>query len=212
MFRLTLRLVLPSFLFLSAALFLIRAQPYDNRDVEAFLFSDACLRPCFMGIQPGVTTPQQALNQLRSTDLISHVGVSESLETIAWFWNEKQASLMDNQQIPALFYDRDAVSTIGLYTRFRLGDVLIQLDQLPGNHRVAIRQTVPYDTLHFDLYYLGNGYILNAIVTCQHFWDQPTHFLLGARPQFIENQGRIVTSLNKAKHQIDATCRRRNEQ
>ena len=211
MFRLTLRLALLPLLFLSATLFFIRVQSYDNRDVQSVLLRDDCAKPCFMGSQPGITTPQEALSQLRSTNLISHVGISESLETIAWFWNEKHSTLMDNTQIPALFYDRDAVSTIGIYTRIRLGDVLLQLEQLPGNQRIAIRQTVPYDTYNVDLYYLGNGYILNAVVNCHHFWDQPTHVILGARPQFIENQGRITTSLNKAKHQIDAACRRRKE-
>ena len=210
MFRLILRLALLPFLCLSAVLFFIHAQPYDNRAVRDALLPDDCTTPCFMGIQPGITTPQQALSQLRSSNLISHVGVSESLETVAWFWNKKPASLMDDTQIPALFYDRDQVSTIRLYTRIQLGDLLLELDQM-GNHRVAIRQTVPYDRYNVDLYYLGDGYILNTIVNCHHFWTQPTHLILGARPQFIENQGRVTTSLNSAKHLIDITCRRRHQ-
>ena len=210
MFRLTFRLALLPLLFLSAALFFIRAQTYNNTDVQAFLLRDDCAKPCFMGIQPGITTPHEALSQLRSTDMISHVGVSESLETIAWFWNENHSTLMDTTQIPALFYDRNEISSIRLYTRIKLGDLLLQFDPT-NNQRVAMRQTTPYTTYNVDLYYVGNGYVLNAIVNCHSFWDQPTQLILGTTPPFIATSTRPMTSLNNAKHQIDAACRRRKE-
>jgi hypothetical protein len=209
MYRLTLRLTLLPLFFLSAALFFIRAQPYDGRAVRTFLLSDDCTTPCFMGIRPGVTTPQQALRQLRSTDLISYVGISEPLSTVAWFGDKNGTTLMDDSQIQALFYDRDKVSSIRLYTRIRLGDLLLELDPT-GNQRVAIRQTGPYNSYNVDLYYVGKGYVVNAIVNCHNFWNQPTHVILGASPSFIETQARI-TSLNNAKHMIASTCRRRNE-
>ncbi len=210
MFRLTLRLALLPFIFLSAALFFIRVQSYDKHDVRAFLLPDSCSAPCFMGIQPGITTPKDALRQLRSTDLISRVGISESLETIAWFWNEKQSGLMDASQIPALFYDRDEISSIRLYTHIQLGDLLLQLDPT-DTQRVAMRQTTPYTTYHVDLYYVGKGYVLNAIVNCHSFWNQPTQLILGATPPFIASTTRNMTSLNNAKHQIAMACRRRKE-
>jgi hypothetical protein len=210
MFRLTLRLAFLPLLFLSAALFFIRVQPYDNRDVQSFLLREDCSKLCFMGIQPGITTPQQALNQLRSSDLISRVGVSESLETMAWFWNEKHSSLMDVSQIPALFYDRNEISSIRLYTRIKLGDLLLQLDPT-DRQRVTMRQTTPYTSYNVDLYYVGNGYVLNAIVNCHNFWNQPTQLILGTTPPFIASTTRPMTSLNNAKHQIASACRRRKE-
>ncbi len=210
MFRLTLRLAILPLLFLSATLVFIRAQTYNNTDVQTFLLRDDCAKPCFMGIQPGITTPQQALSQLRSNELISRVGVSESLETIAWFWNEKHSTLMDNTQIPSLFYDRDEISSIRLYTRIKLGDLLLQFDPT-DNQRVAMRQTTPYTTYNVDLYYVGNGYVLNAIVNCHSFWNQPTQLILGTTPPFIASTTRNMTSLNNAKHQIATACRRRKE-
>src|SRR4051794_22817380 len=115
MFRLTLLLALLPLLIISAVLFLVRVQPYNNQNVRAFLLSTDCSAPCFMGIQPGITTPQQADNQLRSTKLISYVGISEALETVAWFGDKTGSTLMDDSQIQALFYDRDKVSSIRLY-------------------------------------------------------------------------------------------------
>lgn len=209
MFRLTLRLALLPLLFLSAALFFVRAQPYDDQNVRSFLLSDDCSAPCFMGIQPGVTTPQQALNQLRSTNMISYVGISEALETVAWFGDKKGTTLMDDSQIQALFYDRDKVSSIRLYTRIRLGDLLLELDPL-DTQKIAIQQTGPYNAYNINLYYLGKGYVLNATVDCHRFWTQPTSLILGESPSFIQSQARI-TSLNNAKHLIASACRRRKE-
>jgi len=163
-----------------------------------------------MGIQPGVTTTQQALSQLRSTDLISYVGISEPLETVAWFGDKKHVTLLDDSQIQALFYNRNKVSSIRLYTRIRLGDLLLELGSA-DNQRVAIRQIGPFDSYNVDLYYVGNNYVLNATVNCHDFWTQPTHLILGDRPSFIDSSARI-TSLNNAKHRIATTCRRRNEE
>ncbi|MBI1278953.1 MAG: hypothetical protein GC179_12565 [Anaerolineaceae bacterium] len=210
MFRLILHLACLPLLFLSAALLMIRAQSYDNRDVQAFLLPDGCTSPCFMGIQPGITKPQDALSQLRSTESISRVGVSESLETIAWFWNENHSGLMDSSQIPALFYDRDEISSIRLYTRIRLGDLMLQMDT-SGSQRIAMRQTTPYTSFNVDLYYVGKGYVLNAVVNCHDFWNQPTQLILGTTPLFLASTTRTMTSLNTAKHLIDAACRRRKE-
>ena len=203
------RLMLILLCLFAAGVLLVRAQPHYDNAVQGLLISDDCAAPCFIGIQPGVTTPQQALSQLRATDLISYVGVSESLETVAWFWNKDQSVLMDDSQIPALFYDRNEISTITLYTRIRLGDLLLALDPA-GNHRVAILRTAPFTSYNIDLYYVGNGYALNAVVNCHHFWTQPTHLILGRTSSFITSQTRIM-SLNDAKHQVAMACRRRRE-
>ncbi|MEP6988608.1 MAG: hypothetical protein ABI970_23600, partial [Chloroflexota bacterium] len=144
-----------------------------------------------------------------STKLISYVGISEALETVAWFGDKTSSTLMDDSQIQALFYDRDKVSSIRLYTRIRLGDLLLELDRM-DKPKIAIRQTGPYNSYNIDLYYLGKGYVLNATVNCHGFWTQPTSLILGESPSFIQSQARI-TSLNNAKHLIATTCRRRKE-
>ncbi len=207
MFRLILRIAVLPFIFLSATLLTIRAQPYANPDVRSFVLPEGCPAPCFMGIQPGITKPQDAIDQLRGSNMIAKVGVSESLQTVAWFWNDNPSALLNKQEIPALFYDHHSVSSIRLYTTISLGELLLELEPMPVQ-RIAMRRTIPYDTYKVELYYLGNGYVLNAIVDCHNFWNQPTHLILGARPAFINSLGRIAGSLNEAKHMIDITCRR----
>lgn len=207
MFRLILRIAVLPFIILSATLLTIRAQPYANPDVRSFVLPEGCPAPCFMGIQPGITKPQDAIDQLRGSNMIAKVGVSESLQTVAWFWNDNPSALLNKQEIPALFYDHHSVSSIRLYTTISLGELLLELEPMPVQ-RIAMRRTIPYDTYKVELYYLGNGYVLNAIVDCHNFWNQPTHLILGTRPAFINSLGRIAGSLNEAKHMIDITCRR----
>ncbi|MCC6895444.1 MAG: hypothetical protein IT321_21660 [Anaerolineae bacterium] len=210
MFRLILRIAVLPLIVLSATLLTIRAQPYSNPDVRSFVLPDGCPAPCFMGIQPGVTKPQEAIDQLRASSLVSKVGVSESLQTVAWFWNDNPSALLNKQEIPALFYNHDSVSSIRLYTTISLGELLLELEPI-REPQIAMRRTIPYDTYKVELYYLGNGYVLNAIVDCHNFWNQPTHLFLGAKPAFIDSNSGLVGSLNEAKHMVDMTCRHRKE-
>ncbi len=54
---------------------LIRAQPYDDGGLRAFLTPpEDCPAPCFMGIRPGVTTTEEALEILKIINGYSSVG------------------------------------------------------------------------------------------------------------------------------------------
>ncbi|MBZ0299691.1 MAG: hypothetical protein K8J31_08130, partial [Anaerolineae bacterium] len=44
-------------------IFAIRAQPFEDRAVQALVQPD-CPPPCFMGIRPGVTTMREAVSML----------------------------------------------------------------------------------------------------------------------------------------------------
>jgi len=207
MVRLLLRLTLPLLISFSGLMMLIRTRPYDNQELRSFLLSKDCATLCLMGIQPGVTSTNDAIQRLQQDAHIARVGISEELETVAWFWQPDQSPLMDTGQISALFYDRDRVSLIRLYTRIPLGELLLQLDALPGNSRVLFRRSPPFDRYHVSLYYAGDGYVVNAVVDCDDFWGSPAHLIIGARPQFIDDKGQAAHGLNEAKHLIATNCR-----
>jgi hypothetical protein len=59
-----LRLSLPLILLFTAALAVIRAQPYDDHELRELLLPAGCPAPCFMGIRPGVTTVEEAVKIL----------------------------------------------------------------------------------------------------------------------------------------------------
>jgi hypothetical protein len=54
----------------------IRAQPYDDSELRAFLLPpEGCAAPCFMGIRPGVTTGDEAIAILERTGWIAQMDV-----------------------------------------------------------------------------------------------------------------------------------------
>jgi len=56
---------------------LIRTQPFDDHDVRVVMMPNDCEMPCFIGIQPGVTTYRQAMVILESHFWVSELQVSD---------------------------------------------------------------------------------------------------------------------------------------
>jgi hypothetical protein len=84
-------------LLFTACIGIIRAQPYDNGELRAFLkSSDDCSVPCFMGIRPGMTTLDEAIAALaahewvRALDLQDAPNEDRRSGTIWWSWSGAQ--------------------------------------------------------------------------------------------------------------------------
>jgi hypothetical protein len=77
-------------LLFSTAIGLIRAQPYIPDALDLFLTPPpGCKVPCFMGVQPGQTTVEQALAILRANDAITQVQVRRpyyAQHSVNWRW------------------------------------------------------------------------------------------------------------------------------
>jgi hypothetical protein len=71
---------------------LIRAQPYDDSELRAFLTPpEGCPVPCFMGIRPGVTTVDEAVAILEAGGWVDEIHFSSSNSEWAEFtWNGRQ--------------------------------------------------------------------------------------------------------------------------
>src|SRR5262245_35277357 len=91
-------------LLLFVPLLIIRAQPYHDPDLEAFLMTDDCSGPCFMGIEPGVMTTGEVLGVLNTHPWIetidSHIvtpsqTAEDSAGIIHWTWSGKQPDWID---------------------------------------------------------------------------------------------------------------------
>ena len=117
MFQTIGKLVLMLALLFFGALTVIHAQPRGGDDVRSFLRpSDGCAMPCWQGIQPGVTTADQALAILRAHPWVSRVDGSWTrapsgirfYTNIYWGWNGQQ---------PAFIYNNFALSPPYLHVR-----------------------------------------------------------------------------------------------
>jgi len=89
---------------LSAALFFVRAQPYDDQSITELL-PENCEASCFIGIQLGTTTDEEALNLLKASSWVDAKSVRliplppsssqfDDLDHIEWNWNPSRPNLL----------------------------------------------------------------------------------------------------------------------
>jgi hypothetical protein len=113
---------------------LIRAQPYDDSELRAFLTPpDGCPMPCFMGIRPGVTTADEALAILETHEWVGEIytfnnGMTGELDYMNWDWTGKQSNLIQAAtdtypNIGSLRITDGTVTDINVPTLISLGDI-----------------------------------------------------------------------------------------
>jgi hypothetical protein len=115
---------------------LIQTQPYDDMELRAFLTpTDDCPAPCFMGIQPGITTVDEAIAILQAHEWVAEVSITGysrlGLHRIEWRWKPNLSPMLEPERIPRsggrLIADEGVVQYMELLTRIRAGDAWLIL-------------------------------------------------------------------------------------
>jgi hypothetical protein len=194
MFRLLLRLALLLTLLVVLPIALIRAQPYDDSDLRAFLTPpEGCPAPCFTGIRPGVTTTEEAIAILEAHEWVASVGedyvktaLSEGkpvpLEPyIHWTWSGSQPNWIDSN-LNSRFLDGDRqVYAINIDTHIRLGDILLTYG-MPDNAQLTWNDY--WRQFYYEGWYpLECMYILaGALGSSKHVYLQPVKIWFQSNP------------------------------
>lgn len=119
----------------------IRTQGYDNSVLRPVLIpSGGCSMPCLMGIVPGGTRSDEALDLLNAHTWVDSV---ERGATVRWTWSGHQPAMIapDSRgefSILAAF-DRPLVASIYVMTELRYGDLLLALGN-PSRGYLAVDQ------------------------------------------------------------------------
>src|SRR5690349_20500051 len=75
-------------------LVVIRTQTYNDHDLRDFLTPQSCAMPRFLGIQPGITTVEAAVQHLESSGWVTPGDVAVSsrfnIVRLEWKWNGTQ--------------------------------------------------------------------------------------------------------------------------
>lgn len=101
---------------------LVRARPADDPDLRTFLIPpDNCRPPCFLGVQPGITTVDDAMAILEASAWIADVEPSASFYDL--HWSGSQPDFIDAGSLNYFMAETQVVGQIRLRTRLRLGDV-----------------------------------------------------------------------------------------
>jgi hypothetical protein len=130
---------------------LIRAQPYNNRELRSILVpSHDCTVLCFMGIQPGVTTAQEAIRILENHEWVADIEGAQSQEfwetltapgfttpLVHWTWNDRPPTWLDRERGGELWLVSGQVRYVGVYTSFLLGDMLLTLGNPDSSNIVS---------------------------------------------------------------------------
>jgi hypothetical protein len=154
MTRILLKLIVLFVLLFVSMVGLIHAQPYDDSELRAFLFADTCATPCFMGIQLGVTTTQEAFNLLARhpwvKDVTQHYWFSGPRSSLfSWSWSGQQPTLID-ATAPGIYSTQDnIVDIVQVPTTIPLG--AIWLHNRPEIGTIATEPgEMSYSAIYFE--------------------------------------------------------------
>lgn len=175
---------------LTLAMWAMQERPYDNRGLKAILQTpDGCSAPCFLGIQPGVTTGDEALQLLRqqewvdSNNLTAWTDPMSRMSWISWVWNGKQPEgLVHGGYLDYSTYENRLVRVLIVSSSFNLGDLVLSLGQ-PAQGVLTTRQ-------HIATFPQAHLFVVNDL-DCHRFWQRNTDIYFMAAARFTEFEDRF---------------------
>ena len=173
---------------------LIRAQPYDDGGLRAFLTPpEDCPAPCFMGIRPGVTTAEEAIAILEEQPWVLWDTESQlSIGPLIWNWSVQAPSWFDSQDSGVVRVRNEQVTMLGIPMKSSWADLMLALGR-PDNYclrmsaemssqpqRLGFDYAAWYGDLGLKVYATGlfSGIdLFNYSSVALEFLDQPPEFV-----------------------------------
>jgi hypothetical protein len=175
---------------------LIRLQPFDNTKFRAVLMPDDCASPCFMGIQPGVTTLRETLVALERHPWATNIENETTItgyRIIMWDWSGEQPPWIDATQkgYIGLMNDRpdSRVQVLRMSIFVPLGHVWLlhgrpdttHWELTAFNHPKAINHRLIYQYDHADF---SASTVLDCPLQPRDYWGQSSlHVEIAVRIQ-----------------------------
>jgi hypothetical protein len=156
----------------------------DDANVQAFLLPpEGCAEPCWQGIQPGVTTAEQAIAILEAHPWVNRVisGRGAPSPRIYWQWNEQAPDFANDGMtgVPTsyLYVQDGIIRYIRLSTRLPYGEVRSLLGA-PGNGTFVVGNPNSESAVYkHTAGYFGGLLVFDTEVSCpvnpSVFWNAP---------------------------------------
>jgi hypothetical protein len=141
----------------SLPVLLIRAQPYDDSDLRAFLTPpDGCPTPCFIYIRPGSTTYMQSVQILQAHQWVEQLGSRQSLSPgiffMSWMWNDTQPFLAQGDFENYIFSQRNIITSITIKTHIAVIELWWLYGQPAWVHWMETHDAQLYYTFAYPQY------------------------------------------------------------
>lgn len=157
-------------------IFLIRAQTYDNSDLQTIFESSAnCSAPCFMGIQPGQTSISDVLRILSHSDWVEPDAYDDPAfviyNVLDWRWSKDAPRWIDQRQHATVALGSRYVGLVIVETTLRWGDLVLALGMPDQYHLARVSETIAslMDTQYqHEGWYADKGLLVYAGGSC---WD-----------------------------------------
>ena len=159
--------------------------------------------PCWNGIQPGVTTLDEAVSVLAANPSVSDYMVSPG--KVSWWWNGEQSALLDDsgrafhgRMEYALVNGQERITSVVLDTNVPMGDLRLTLGAPDSLTLHTIR---PQEVQRAGIVYLASYDGLYAFTTLDcpmnvdEFWRSPSYIAFGAPNLAFEGENFQFQSL-----------------
>lgn len=154
-----LRLALLPFIAFATVMLMIRAQPFDNGELRAVLLPENCPAPCFMGIQPGVTTAEEAVKLLEASGWVESTVYDPKLPLIRMTWNNRSPAWLNNDGSyngSVMWVTKGVVDAFMLDTSLTLSDFLLAVGP-PEGQRITLNYLEGGNYLFYTAFYARLG-------------------------------------------------------
>ena len=106
---------------------LIHIRPYDSSDLRAIFASEACSRPCWQQIQPGLTTADEALALLQADAWVNNI--EHGGDWIRWSWSGQQPALVNSEMPGMMMIENKRVVSVSMQLNAGIGDLQLAFGQ-----------------------------------------------------------------------------------
>ena len=168
MIRLYVRLIALPVLLLTGVLLLIRTQPYDDPVLHELLLPESCPAPCFIGIRPGVTTGEDAVKLLETSNWVGAIDnglIDNQQGFIRWDWGDQKPSWISANTKGKIWVTKQQVETITIYSDIRLGETTLILG-FPEGELVDPSQDRSGQSSLYTAFYNQKGLLLRIWQPC----------------------------------------------
>lgn len=125
-----LRVTLFVLLVFSVTLLVVRGQPFDEHQNRQPFIQDGCTASCFVGIQPGVTSVEDAVGLLERsgwTKAVDNRTINNVSGFISWDWSDQKPAWINGSIQGKIWATQKRVVTIIVYGAFQLGNTRLSL-------------------------------------------------------------------------------------